>query len=220
MVATAPLPTKCSGILPLSAAPTLDSRPLYRANLIRTGCHLNAESMLMSRRSQQQQPSEKLAVDGPGVQEPKKEHEHLLGSTRWSAQSSICRKNMRCHTNLLSSGAATALPCQAPPLLKLPCSLSQPCFRSLQNRFSLQPFSRDDTPDTTDAEETSSGPTQILDFVFLGSQQDALDPDMLEVKLLNQSQYFSKVIITYFAEVRDYKSDQPERELSAARKTT
>ena len=71
-----------------------------------------------------------------------------------------------------------ALVLDAPPnRLSLPNSLSHPCL-STAPIFPI--FKKDD-----DDEEKSNGPTQILDFMFLGSQQDALDPEILKVSFLH-----------------------------------
>jgi len=71
-----------------------------------------------------------------------------------------------------------------PNRLSLPNSLSHPC---LSTAPIFPSFKKDD-----DDEEKSNGPTQILDFMFLGSQQDALDPEVLKKhgisKIINLSE--------------------------------
>ncbi|KAE9550104.1 hypothetical protein FO519_006679 [Halicephalobus sp. NKZ332] len=72
----------------------------------------------------------------------------------------------------------------APNRLSLPSSLSHPC---LSTAPVFPTFVRPD-----EDEEQSNGPTKILDFMFLGSQQDALDPEVLKKhgisKIINLSE--------------------------------
>ena len=67
----------------------------------------------------------------------------------------------------------------APNRLSLPNSLSQPCLSS-------PAIFPDVKRPPGDEDEPSVGPTQILDFMFLGSQQDALDTEILKVSVFTK----------------------------------
>uniref|UniRef100_A0A914DID7 protein-tyrosine-phosphatase n=1 Tax=Acrobeloides nanus TaxID=290746 RepID=A0A914DID7_9BILA len=70
--------------------------------------------------------------------------------------------------------------------LSLPFSLSQPCLADIHSNSNV--------PASCPASATSSpeGPTKILDFLYLGSQNDALDPQVIEkykiTKVINLSE--------------------------------
>uniref|UniRef100_A0AC34GW90 Uncharacterized protein n=1 Tax=Panagrolaimus sp. ES5 TaxID=591445 RepID=A0AC34GW90_9BILA len=160
-----------------TTTPTIESAPLQPSN----GFGICSVMKNNNNNSWQQQQQQQNNIFKSGLSN---HHSEVTGPSTSTSSSSSSNNNLNNNSN-----PPMTLFLSTPNRLSLPNSFSHP---NLSTSASPIIFPTIPCKKGHDDDEPSNGPTQILDFLFLGSQQDALNREVLKrngiTKIINLSE--------------------------------